>query len=77
MITEPESSGKETKGGWMALPGWLNEEQVKEIYYKKIGREPDRIHSPKESATEFWWVGWTRRIYSETVENNLREEAKK
>lgn len=39
----------------------LNEEEVRRRYFEMTGREPDRIHSPEESATDWWWTGWVSK----------------
>ncbi|MFA5559408.1 MAG: hypothetical protein WDA59_08180 [Methanofastidiosum sp.] len=57
---------KVIRSGWMVFAPELTEEQVREKYHKLVGRKPDRIHSPEESGTKFWWVGWTTRVYPET-----------
>lgn len=39
----------------------LSEEEVRRRYFEMTGREPDRIHSPEESATDWWWTGWVSK----------------
>ncbi|HHX79630.1 MAG TPA: hypothetical protein GX692_00995 [Acholeplasmataceae bacterium] len=39
----------------------LNEEEVRRRYFEMTGRAPDRIHSPEESATDWWWTGWVSK----------------
>lgn len=46
---------------WVVWKGKLTEEEVCKKYFKMTGREPDRIHSPKESATDWWWTGWVSK----------------
>lgn len=30
-------------------------------FQRFFGREPDKIHSPPESKTRFWWMGWVTK----------------
>lgn len=43
---------------WIAWNKNLIENEVREKYFNMVGREPDYIHSPKESKTDWWWTGW-------------------
>jgi len=46
---------------WLVWPCKFSREYVLQRYREITGREPDRIHSPEESGTEFWWTGFVRR----------------
>lgn len=35
-----------------------SKETVRKKFVGVFGREPDKCHSPEESATDFWWLGW-------------------
>jgi len=45
------------------IPQWviwrkdLSKEEVRRRYFEMTGREPDLIHSPGESKTDWWWTG--------------------
>lgn len=50
----------------------LSEEEVRRRYFEMTGREPDRIHSPEESATDWWWTGWvSKKEYCEYKEKEV------
>jgi len=57
---------KVIRSGWILFDGELSEEEVKERYHKLVGRKPERINSPTEMGTKFWWAGWTTRVYPDT-----------
>ncbi len=46
---------------WVVWKGKLTEEEVRKKYFEMTKREPDRIHSPEESATDWWWTGWVSK----------------
>jgi len=48
----------EEGGHWVVWEKELTEDEVRRRYFEMTGREPDRIHSPEESKTPFWWTGW-------------------
>lgn len=43
---------------WLIWPGKLTRQQVMNRYVELLGRDPDRIYSPEESQTLWWWTGW-------------------
>jgi len=47
---------------------WTNSDRTRDEaaqrYRDLFGREPDRIHSPEDSATAWWWMGWISRAES-------------
>ena len=46
---------------WVIWRKDLSEEEVRRRYFEMTGREPDRIHSPEESVTDWWWTGWVSK----------------
>lgn len=52
----------------------MSEEEVRRRYFEMTGREPDLIHSPEESATDWWWTGWVSK--KEYCEYKEKEEGK-
>ena len=46
---------------WVIWRKDLSEEEVRRRYFEMTGREPDRIHSPEESKTDWWWTGWVSK----------------
>lgn len=38
--------------------GLVAREKVLEVYKDTYGRSPEVIHSPEESETAFWWLGY-------------------
>ena len=52
----------------------MSEEEVRRRYFEMTGREPDLIHSPEESATDWWWTGWVSKeeyyAFKEKEEHN-------
>ena len=59
---------------WVISRKDLSEEEVRRRYFEMTGREPDRIHSPEESKTPFWWTGWVNKkeyyAFKEKEEHN-------
>ena len=59
---------------WIVWRKELTEEEVRKRYFEMTGREPDRFHSPEESATDFWWTGWLSKeeyyAFKEKEEHN-------
>lgn len=62
---------------WVIWRKELSEEEVRRRYFEMTGREPDRIHSPEESATDWWWTGWASKKeyyeYDKRRKQNERE----
>jgi len=62
---------------WVIWRKDLSEEEVRRRYFEMTGREPDRIHSPEESATDWWWTGWVSKKeyyeYDKRRKQNERE----
>ena len=46
---------------WLDYSNDMTEDEIKTDYRISIGREPDRIISPKDSGTEFWFAGYVSR----------------
>ena len=59
---------------WVIWRKDLSEEEVRRRYFEMTGREPDRIHSPEESATDWWWTGWVSK--KEYCKYKEKEEGK-
>ena len=59
---------------WVIWRKELSEEEVRRRYFEMTGREPDRFHSPEESATNFWWTGYVSKkeyyYFKEKEEHN-------
>ena len=39
----------------------LNKSALLDWAWRLGRRKPNRIHSPEESATDWWWTGWVSR----------------
>ncbi len=60
---------------WVIWKKELSEEEVRRRYFEMTGREPDLIHSPEESATDWWWTGWvSKKEYCEYKEKEVKNE---
>ena len=79
----PTEQGGSTIGArhlWLILVPHQPKERiyVHDLFVSLFGREPDRLYSPEESATEFWWLGWvTKKEAQEWVEQNPQQEKEK
>ena len=51
----------EEGGHWVVWKKELTEDEVRRRYFEMTGREPDLIHSPGESKTDWWWTGWVSK----------------
>ena len=67
----------EEGGHWVVWEKELTEDEVRRRYFEMAGREPDRIHSPEESVTDWWWTGWVSKKeyyeYDKRRKQNERE----
>lgn len=62
---------------WVVWKKELTEDEVRRRYFEMTGRKPNRIHSPEESATDWWWTGWVSKKeyyeYDKRRKQNERE----
>ena len=67
----------EEGGHWVVWEKELTEENIRSRYFEMTGREPDLIHSPEESKTDWWWTGWVSKKeyyeYDKRRKQNERE----
>jgi len=52
------SKNLEDKDHWVVYPQTMNEAEVINDFRSFTGREPDVMHSPEDSGTKFWFVGY-------------------
>jgi len=65
------SQNSEDKDHWVIYPQAMSEEEVKADFRTFTGREPDVMHSPEESGTNFWFLGYVS--LAESIRNKQRK----
>ena len=58
------SQNSEDRDHWVVYPQSMSEEDVKADFLTFTGRKPDVIHSPEDSGTKFWFLGYISRAES-------------
>lgn len=55
------STPSEEHDRWVVFPAGMTKTQVLGTYEHTYGRLPEVIHSPEESDTAFWWLGYVSK----------------
>lgn len=67
----------EDRDHWIVFPSGLSLSEVTAEYYNITGRRPDRIHSPKNSGLNFWFLGWLSRDEYQKYKSKIGGNGKK